>query len=373
MTYAGQGETDAREKKVIGELLRGEVTKEEAAVRIGVTPRSVERYLCRFQQLGPGGLYDHRHSNYQKVDDKDERRIVQAKLEGRHRSSRLIRDLLALAVHEDTVRRVLIKHHLERTSLPPVKPIQRFEAAESNDLWQIDIQGKVSFPFIGDLLLIMVKDDHSRFVLSGRWFFHQYKINVFMMLHEAFVHWGLPKAILSDRGSQFKAHQLHGQAEYQYLVRRLGIEPIYGKRPRTKGKIENNFRFIQRDFVLENLHHTDLDSLNEAWGKWMEWYNWRHYHKGLNGDSPADRYVRSLRRPTAEDLELLLIHEEPRKVTRTGHISYYGQFYRVPDNYIGRRVWTVLKGETLRIECGKEVIARYRIKAHYLRALPRDS
>lgn len=94
------------------------------------------------------------------------------KLQGRHRSARLIRDLLRLAVHEETVRLVLVKHHLERTSLPPVKPIQRFEAAGPNDLWQIDIQGKVTFPFIGDLLLIMVKDDHSRFLLSGRWFFH---------------------------------------------------------------------------------------------------------------------------------------------------------------------------------------------------------
>lgn len=349
------------------------MTKQEAAQALEVTDRSVGSYLCRFVEVGPEGLYDHRHSNYQKVDSTAEGRIIQAKLEGRHRSSRLIRDLLGLLVHEETVRRVLIKHHLERTSLPPVKPIQRFEAAEPNDLWQIDIQGKVSFPFIGDLLLIMVKDDRSRFLLSGQWFFHQYKINVFMVLHDAFVRWGLPKAILSDRGNQFKAHQLHGEAEYQYLMRRLSIETIYGKRPRTKGKIENNFRFIQRDFVLENLHHTDLDSLNGAWRGWMEWYNWKHHHRGLNGDSPADHYVRSLRRPTAEDLELLLIHEEPRKVTRTGHISYYGQFYRVPDKYIGRRVWTVLKGESLRIECGKEIIAQYRIKTQYLKALPRES
>jgi hypothetical protein len=59
--------------------------------------------------------------------------------------------------------------------------------------------------------------------------------------------------MLSDRGSQFKASQLHGEAEYQYLMRPLGIELIYGKRPRTKGTIENQFRFVQRDFVLENL------------------------------------------------------------------------------------------------------------------------
>lgn len=349
------------------------MTQQQAAAELEVTRRSVRRYLSRFQEEGPGGLYDHRHSNHCKIDQVTEQRIVGAKLEGRHRSARLIRDLLALPVHEDTIRRVLIKHHLERTSLPPVKPVQRFEAAESNDLWQIDVQGKVSFPFIGELLLIMVKDDHSRYLLSGRWFFHQYKINVFMVLQEAFMRWGLPKVILSDRGSQFKAHQLHGEAEYQYLMRRLGVEPRYGKRPRTKGKIENNFRFIQRDFVLENLEHTGLDKLNEAWGQWMHWYNWKHRHKGLNGDSPADRYVRSLRRPSPEDLELLLIHEEPRKVMRTGHISYYGQFYRVPDRYIGRRVWTLLKGDTLRIESGKEVIASHRIRTDYLRALPPDS
>ncbi len=114
----------------------------------------MNRYLGRFLEKGPEGLYDGRRSNYHKVDSKLEGRIVECKLQGFHRSARLIRDLLGLAVHEDTVRRVLIKRHLERVSLPPVKPIRRFVAAEPNDLWQIDIQGKVRFPLIGDLLLI---------------------------------------------------------------------------------------------------------------------------------------------------------------------------------------------------------------------------
>lgn len=354
-------------------MLRGEISKQEVSQALKVTTRSVNRYLGQFLEKGPGGLYDGRHSNYHKIDNKIEGRIVECKLHGLHRSARLIRDLLGLAVHEDTVRKVLIKHHLERVSLPPVKPIHRFVAAEPNDLWQIDIQGKVRFPLIGDLLLILVKDDHSRFLLAGRWFFRQYKINVFMVLHEAFLKWGLPKGVLSDKGSQFKAHQLHGEAEYEYLLRRLEIERHYGLRPRTKGKIENQFRFIQRDFVLENLHHGFLGSLNEAWGKWMEWYNWKHRHKGLNGDCPADHYMKSMRRPTQEDLDLLLIHEEPRKVMRTGCISYYGQFYRVPDPYIGRRVWTILRGDTLRIESGKEVIASYQVKTDYLSASPQES
>ena len=62
------------------------------------------------------------------------------------------------------------------------------------------------------------------------------QINVFVVLHKAFVRWGLPKAMLSDRGSQFKASQLYGEAEYQYLMRRLGIELIYRKRPSDQGE-----------------------------------------------------------------------------------------------------------------------------------------
>ena len=120
-----------------------------------------------------------------------------------------------------------------------------------------------------------------------------------------------------------------------------GIELRYAHKPRTKGKIEDQIRLLQRDFVLEHLHHSRLDALNAAWITWVERHNWQYQHKGLTANCPPDCYVRCLRQPSAE---------EPRKVMRTGHISCYGQFYRVPDRYVGRRVWVVLKGETLRIE-----------------------
>ncbi len=214
--------------------------------------------------------------------------------------------------------------------------------------------------------------DHSRFLLAGRWILHEYKINVFIVLHEALARWGLPQGVLQTGGASSAPISSTG-CPVPVFLRRLGIELRYARKARMKGKIENQFRFIQRDFVLENLHHSRLDALNAAWAAWVEWYNWEHRHKGLTGDCPADHYVRSLRQPTPEDLELLLIHEESWKVTRTGHISYYGQFFRVPDRYIGRRVWAVLKGDTLRIECGKEVVATYQVKTDYLKAFRQDS
>jgi len=94
--------------------------------------------------------------------------------------------------------------------------------------------------------------------------------------------------------------------------------------------VERQFQFIQRDFVLENLHHSALETLNSCWLQWMDGYNWQHRHEGLQGDSLADRYVRSLRQPTAEDLELLLIHEEPRKVMRTAVSAITGSVTGFP-------------------------------------------
>ena len=93
--------------------------------------------------------------------------------------------------------------------------------------------------------------------------------------------------MLSDRGSQFKGSQLHGEVEYQYLMRRLGIDLIYARKPRTKGKIENQFRFVQRDFVLENLHHTSLE-ISMGLGEMDGMVCLKASAERLNGDSPAD-------------------------------------------------------------------------------------
>ncbi len=65
---------------------------------------------------------------------------------------------------------------------------------------------------------------------------------------------------------------------------------------------------------------------------------------------------------TSEELEFILAHEEPGKVLKIGSITYYGQYYRVPDDYIGKRVWIGLKGETLFVESAKKVIAQYPVK-----------
>ena len=113
---------------------------------------------------------------------------------------------------------------------------------------------------------------------------------------------------------------------------------------------------------MENLHLTFLEAINEAFQRWIEDYNFNHSNKALDRECDAGVYVPSLRRLTEEELEFILVHEEPRRVLKTGSITCFGQYYKVPDEYIGRRVWTKLKCETIFIESSKKIISQYQIK-----------
>lgn len=351
-----QGKWQLRQE-LLRQLVQGRLKPAEVAHRLGCSRRTVRRYRQRFLQQGPEGLRDRRRSNYQKLTPADELRIVQTKRQGLHRSARWVRDHLRLRVHERTVWRVFVRHRLNRITLPPIKPIRRFQARRANDLWQLDLMGKLRFPRIGYCHLVLLQDDRSRYLLAGCWVQKALKLHVFACLYRAFMRYGLPKAILCDKGSQFKSSDPRGLSDFEEYTARLGIRVIYAKRPRTKGKIGRRFEFIQRDFVLEHLHEPSLEALNEAWARWMQGFNEGFHSRVLSGHTPSHYYHPSPRRRSKAELQVLLVREEPRRVYLDSTISYYGHSYRVPPGYLKCRVWTRLRGDTLFIEsCGKVII-----------------
>lgn len=348
-------------QELIRQLVQGKLGASEIAHRLGCSRRTLRRYRQRFLQHGPEELRDHRRSNYRKLGLQDALRIVQTKRQGLHRSARWVRDHLKLQVHEKTVWRLFVKYRLNRVTLPPLKPITRFQAKRANDLWQLDLMGKIRFPKIGYCHLILLKDDRSRFLLAGAWVRKALKLHVFACLYRAFMRYGLPKAILCDRGSQFKSANPRGLSDFEEYMARLGIRVIYGNRPRTKGKIERRFGFLQRDFVLEHLHEPSVEALNDAWARWIHGFNDGFHSRVLSGHTPSHYYHPSQRRRPKAELQILLVREEPRRVYLDSTISYYGHSYRVPPGYLKCRVWTKLRGDTLFIESGGKVIIKHKL------------
>lgn len=348
--------------QVMNAFLRNEFDKKQAADILGCTTRTVENYRKALREKGKEGLIDHRRSNHHKLTLSQRQEIIQIKKKDRWRSARNIRDKLNLPVHEATVWRVVKAAGLSKENVKGVKPLQRFEAASPNEMWQTDIMGKIEFPYLGTLYLIASLDDHSRFCLAGRWFKRQGKMNVFQIWYQSLARWGLPEKMLQDEGSQFKARTRFGQADYQWYAEQLGIKLIWAKRAQTKGKIERFWRFVQDDFVREVWKAKTIEEVNGAFKIWLARYNYVFKSRYFGYQTRASRYKPSERKANRIELQTLLVVEERRKVSRESTISLYGQRYYVPPGYLNCRIWVKVIGNKLYFEANGKVFWKARLK-----------
>jgi transposase len=95
---------------VIARLL----TRADAADLLETSVRTISNYKRRYTTWGPSGLIDGRHGNYRKLNAEAERQIVECKITNAARSASWIRRRLKLDVTSESVRRVLVKHGLNR-------------------------------------------------------------------------------------------------------------------------------------------------------------------------------------------------------------------------------------------------------------------
>jgi transposase len=349
-------------EQIVSAFVKQAIGRDTAAQLLGCTKRTLATYVKSYIVQGTPGLVDHRHSNHHKLTETQVQAILTLKRADEWRSPRNLRDTLALPVHQRTVWHILWRFGLTHHSLKRVKAIQRFEAENPNDLWQTDIMGKITFETLGDLYLIATLDDYSRFVMSGRWFTTQGKMNVFQMWYEAMAHYGLPGSMLQDEGTQYKAKVRFGQADYQWYADRLGIKLIWAKQAQCKGKVERFWLFVQRDFVSGVLNAKTLEEVNGAWRNWLAWYNFKFKSAYFDGKTHAARYRPSARKLKRVALETLLLIEERRKVTRESTISLYGKHYYVPPGYIGCHIWVKIKGNKVFMEANNTVFWQTRLR-----------
>lgn len=352
----------AEREQIVSAFVKKEIGKEQAASLLGCTKRTLETYVKNYIVYKTAGLVDRRHSNHVKLTPEQITTIVQVKKADRWRSARNIRDLLNLPVNFRTVWKILVKNGLNRENLKRVKAIVRFEAEAPNDMWQTDIMGKIDFPKIGVLYLIATLDDHSRFIPAGRWFRTQGKMNVFSVWYESLSRFGIPKKMLQDEGSQYKARVRFGMADYEWYAKRIGVELLWAERAQTKGKIERFWKFVQRDYVPGIITAKTIDQVNGTFKVWLAWYNYKFKSETFDGKTHAASYRPSERRLKRVELETLLLIEERRKVTRESTISLYGKHYYVPPGYIGCRIWIKIKGDRLFMEANGKVFWHTRLR-----------
>lgn len=242
-------------------------------------------------------------------------------------------------VAEGTVRKYIREKALKQKN--PPQPRKKFEHEHVNDLWIGDC---LHGPYIPDgrkkhkVFLLAIIDDHTRMIVGGRFFFHENSISLEMVLKEAIMHFGLPKAFYCDNGSLFVSSHL------QLACARLGIALIHS-RPYdspSRGKIERFFRTVRQKFLSMLRLPENIDDINKAFELWLQDDYHRHMHYGINA-KPIDRFMEdikttSVNRPSEEELDTAFQVTLHRRVKNDSTVSIGGLLYECPTEFIGKKI-----------------------------------
>lgn len=315
--------------------------------RFNISPTTGYKWLRRFREEGTDGLRDRsrrpRHSPNQTSSEMEE--AVLAVREAHDAwGGRKIRRVLQNQGYSNVPAASTITEILRRNGKlsPPQRAqrdLKRFEAAEPNDLWQMDFKGDFALRS-GRCYPLTVLDDHSRFSVAVRACGNQQRETVRSQLIPVFERYGLPFTMLLDNGPPWGAMGEKGLTRLGAWLIRLGIRVVHSRpyHPQTLGKDERFHRTLKAE-VLRRYDLRDLPECQRRFDPWRDVYNFERPHEALDLGVPGDRYRAS---PRSYPRTLPPIEYSPddqiRKVYQSGQISYRGQVWRISKALIGERV-----------------------------------
>ena len=240
------------------------------------------------------------------------------------------------------------------------KPVQRFEYAKPNQLWQMDYKGDFGMLDNNRCYPLTIVDDNSRFSLCLKACEGITYKGFKPRLEQVFEEFGLPNALLCDNGKPW-GDSRGGITSFDLWMMQLGILPMHIRpgHPQTQGKGERfngtlNRELIKRN-IIENLSHAQM-----LFDPWRMEYNDERPHEALGMEVPSKlykpskrKYSRKLEEPEYESGARL------RKVNYKGYISINQHRYYLSEVLIGK--YLLLSNESedvVSLRYGKYQIAK---------------
>jgi transposase InsO family protein len=251
-----------------------------------------------------------------------------------------------LELAPSTVHRVLAREGLmqRRTEEPTTLDRRRFAFARAGELWMSDVMHGPPVTVEGrkkrKAYLIAFLDDATRVIPYAAFALAENTHAFLPVLKQALLRRGIPERLYVDNGANFRSHQL------ALVCAKLGIALIHARpyQPQGKGKQERWFRTVRAQ-LLTRLTPEDtasLDALNRRLWAFVEGEYHHAPHRGLDGDTPLERWAQTgneVRFPDpALDLDELFLFEVKRKVQKDRTVSLNGVVYEVDAALVGEKV-----------------------------------
>jgi transposase InsO family protein len=264
---------------------------------LGMSKHTLYAWKKRFEEQGPAGLADRPQGRKgSRLSEVSRRSIVMLKQDHPDWGCQRISDVLlrgpGLAASPQAVARVLHEagyELVERPTAPHPDKVRRFERAAPNQLWQTDLFTFVLKRQNRRVYLVAFMDDHSRFIISYGLHASQSAALVLEVLRAGITSCGTPQEILTDNGSQYVTWR--GTSAFAKELQRRGIRQVVAspRRPQTLGKIERFWGTLWRECLAAAVF-IDLADAACRIGHFIDYYNFRRPHQGLEGLVPADRF-----------------------------------------------------------------------------------
>lgn len=196
---------------------------------------------------------------------------------------------------------------------------------------------------------------------------------------------GYPKEILYDNMKQVVIKRLLKQSESEMNPKFMDFAGFYGFKPilcrpyrgQTKGKVERTVRYVRENFMV-GIRYNSLADLNAQALAWCRKVNNRVH--GTTNKIPFQQLSEEHLQPMLR--EYIIDKLNLRRVEKDCLISYAGNKYSVPAEYIGKDVTVLVLNSMLSVYHNGEQIALHRLsysknsiivnKEHYTELMTRQ-
>lgn len=247
-----------------------------------------------------------------------------------------------------TVHRLLsragLMHKMSAEEEASAKDRRRFAFVHAGQLWMSDVMHgpSVAVPGRGrrKTYLIAFLDDATRVVPHCAFALSENTQAFLLVFKQALMRRGIPQRLYVDNGANYRSQHL------ALVCAKLGVALIHARpyQPQGKGKMERWFRTARAQLVnrLSAVDTDSLETLNRRLCAWVEGEYHQSPHRGLEDQTPLDRWTMSaqnVRLPGPSlDLDALFLFEVKRRVQRDRTVSLNGTLFEVDAALVGHTV-----------------------------------
>ena len=274
--------------KILAQVESQSGGKRQALMTLGIPKSSYYRWRRGRPDSG------NRRRPWNRITHEEEDKVLRVARESPDLSSRQlsawITDNEGFAVSESTVYRILRREGLvkrQETQLMAAKEYHT-KTTRPHQMWATDAS---YFRVVGwgYYYLVTVMDDYSRFILAWKLQRDMSANSLIEVVQEAVDATGMTDVpvedrtkLLSDNGAGYVSKAFR---DYLHLV---GIGHILAApyHPQTNGKVERYQQSLKRE--VNQLPYELPSQLEKAIADFVDYYNYRRYHKALGNVTPAD-------------------------------------------------------------------------------------